>query len=306
VDFEQQFVGYLRGEWKRGGWTYYYVYGLAIKVPLGTWILVGIAAVLSATWWAGVRRDELVLLVFPIVLLAFVSSQTGINMFLRYALPVQPFLFVWGSKATKAFDVGPRIAAIVAAGALAWSVTSSLWHYPHSGSYFNELVGGPLGGPEHFLDANIGWGQDLLFLKRWYDRHPDARPLGLVYFGNLDARIAGLEFFLPPRGSKSANLRCGLPPEELGPYPGWFAVDVSFVYGENRQVLDGHGKWTPPSGYCDFSYFRRFQPVAYAGYSIYIYHLELPEVNQVREELGLGPLDAETVARQIDKFVRER
>jgi hypothetical protein len=52
---------------------------------------------------------------------------------------------------------------------LAWSVGSSLWYYPHSLSYFNELVGGPMGGPKHLLDSNIDWGQDLFYLKDWLD-----------------------------------------------------------------------------------------------------------------------------------------
>src|SRR5262249_49117896 len=34
VDFESLFPSYLRGEWKRGGWWYYYIYGLAIKEPI--------------------------------------------------------------------------------------------------------------------------------------------------------------------------------------------------------------------------------------------------------------------------------
>lgn len=42
-DFEDGFWSYLRGEWRHGGWWYYYLYALAIKVPLGTWILVVLA-----------------------------------------------------------------------------------------------------------------------------------------------------------------------------------------------------------------------------------------------------------------------
>jgi hypothetical protein len=56
-------------------------------------------------------------------------------------------------------------------------------------------------------------------LKRWVDEHPEARPLGLVYFGNLDARAAGLEFFLPPRGPVSPNRRCPFADEQQGRGP---------------------------------------------------------------------------------------
>lgn len=43
------------------------------------------------------------------------------------------------------------------------SIGSALATYPHTLSYFNELAGGPLNGPAHLLDANVDWGQDLLY-----------------------------------------------------------------------------------------------------------------------------------------------
>jgi hypothetical protein len=82
-----------------------------------------------------------------------------------------------------------------------------------------------------------------------------------------------------------------MPETDQGPAPGWFAVDVSFVRGMNRRVLDGQGRWTPPEPNCDFSYFRRFRPVARAGYSIYIYHVTRDEANRARRELGLAELE---------------
>ena len=56
--------------------------------------------------------------------------------------------------------------------ALAWSIASSLWISPHSLAYFNEIAGGPTGGPRYLLGSNVDWGQDLLFLKRWIANHP--------------------------------------------------------------------------------------------------------------------------------------
>ncbi len=42
-DFENQDMSYLRGQWRVGGWWYYYLYAMAIKVPLGTWVLLLLA-----------------------------------------------------------------------------------------------------------------------------------------------------------------------------------------------------------------------------------------------------------------------
>jgi hypothetical protein len=164
-DFERKMWSYLRGEWRLGGWWYYYLYALAIKVPLGTWVLVLLALLLglfrrgyTASW-----RDELVLLAPIAVVLTLVSSQTGFNHHLRYVLPIFPFAFIWTSKVARAVELRHGKIATVAAAALLWSVESSLWYYPHSLSYFNELVGGPKHGHEHLLDSNIDWGQDLLY-----------------------------------------------------------------------------------------------------------------------------------------------
>lgn len=59
---------------------------------------------------------------------------------------------------------------IALTGCLAWFVASSLWIYPHSLSYFNESIGGPLNGPEHLLGSN-GCGKGLArLLAAWCHR----------------------------------------------------------------------------------------------------------------------------------------
>src|SRR6266446_178506 len=97
--------------------------------------------------------------------------------------------------------VGPAFVAIC----LCWTTMSSLYYIPHSLSYFNEIAGGPENGAEHLVDSNLDWGQDLFFLKTWYDAHPEARPFYLVYFGAMDPRCVGIHFVLPD----SADLSTG-------------------------------------------------------------------------------------------------
>lgn len=297
-DFEQEFVGYLGGRRKKGGWWYYYLYGLSVKTPLGSMALLAMVVLHTLFCIGGHERStvptrwpaECWLLIPSVMVLFLVSWQTGINMFIRYALPALPFLFIWVSKLASPQcwnHSWTRRCVLVCAFATA---ASSLSCYPHMGSYFNQLVGGPIGGVDHLIDANIGWGQDLLFLKRWYDRHPEARPLGLVYFGNMDARMAGLDFHLPNRGPKSPNHRCQQSEDAQGPSPGWYAIDASFTRGMSRLILDGDGDPSSPQPNCDFSYFKYFEPVDYAGYSIYIYHISESEANRVRRRLGLRPL----------------
>jgi hypothetical protein len=95
---------YLRGEWKHGGWWYYYLYGLAVKTPHGTQLLILGAfltvAALRSRWRPTLLtcdvhpRDLLVLLAPALTILILVSSQLAFNHHLRYILPAFGFLFV--------------------------------------------------------------------------------------------------------------------------------------------------------------------------------------------------------------------
>jgi hypothetical protein len=238
----------------------------------------------AASW-----RDELTVLAPAILVLTFVSSQTGFNHHSRYVLPIFPFAFIWMSKTVRAFGRKERVAAGLVIGAVAWAVACSLWVYPHSLSYFNELVGGPANGSEHLLDSNIDWGQDLLYLRDWLKEHPEARPLGLAYYGRFDPRVAGIEFTLPPKGETSPEESSGPHAQEIGPRPGWYAVSVMMMRGFSYSIPDGKGgeHGFPLYSFC---WFQRFKPVATAGYSIYIYRITPEECAKVRREMGLPEL----------------
>jgi 4-amino-4-deoxy-L-arabinose transferase-like glycosyltransferase len=323
-EFETHSHSYLRGEWRKPGWWYYYLYALAIKVPLGVWLLAILAAFLGLTrrGYATSWRDEVALAAPALLVLTFVSAQTGLNDHSRYVLPIFPFLFVWMSKAARnrrrslrenAFSrsakseveerpfreaigdaerthfrgaKGDAFVAVLTGAALAWAVVSSLWVYPHSLSFFNETIGGPANGGAHLVDSNIDWGQDLFFLRDWLKQHPEARPLKLAYFGLFDPRVAGIEFTPPPRGETSPKEAADPGVKEIGPQPGWYAVSVSMLYGRQFSIPDGQGKGSSvPLN--SFTYFQKFKPVAHTGYSIYIYHITPEQCAVVHRELGL-------------------
>jgi 4-amino-4-deoxy-L-arabinose transferase-like glycosyltransferase len=295
AEFESGFLSYLGGEWRHGGWWYYYLYGLAVKVPLGTWVMALLALLLAlgrpsfrASW-----RDELFLLTPMVLVLTLVSSQTGFNHHLRYTLPAFPYAFILMSRVALLVTQGAKVLLALAGTALAWSVASSLMIYPHSLSYFNELVGGPEQGSAHLVDSNLDWGQDLLYLRDWLESHPEARPFGLVYFGGFDPRVAGIKFTLPPFGPVVAADTVGPDAAALGPQPGWYAVSATLLRGYQFAVADGRGG----SRYLDrpyYSYFQLLQPVARAGYSINIYHVTAEDADRVREELGLPRLPSQS------------
>jgi hypothetical protein len=110
---------YLRGEWKWGGWWYYYIYGLAVKTPHSLQLL-SLLAIVAALFpkprqSAGVAngaappvsapatsRDLAILLAPAATLLVLVSSQVGFNHHVRYVLPTLGFFLVFmGATATR-------------------------------------------------------------------------------------------------------------------------------------------------------------------------------------------------------------
>ena len=285
-DFEElgkRAGSYLAGEWREEGWWYYYLYALAVKVPLGILALALWALGLTLCRRSGRDRrgGEWALWLPALGILALVSSQTGFNHHMRYVLPFLPFVIVGTSKLGCFFRPERWKAGALVAVLLLWAAGSSLAIHPHYLSYFNELGGGPDNGHDHLLESNTDNGQDLLFLKGWLERHPEARPLGLAYYGAVDPRLVGIAFTLPPSD----------------PCPGYYAVSINYVRGSCLvPPPDGRGGWDhlPRDRY---AYFRHFQPIAKAGYSLFVYHITLGEANRARQQLGLPPLTCPSHSR---------
>jgi Dolichyl-phosphate-mannose-protein mannosyltransferase len=277
LDFEHKSPSYLRGEWRIGGWWYYYLYAMLIKEPLATWVLLAISILLAVgnpRLYAAGLREELLLIIPAAVLLIFVSSQTGFNHHLRYALPSFPFIFVLISRVSRAFVVGHRAIASVVCLAMTYSVISSLIVVPHSLSYFNELAGGPRGGHWQLANSNADWGQDLLYLKRWYDTHPDARPLHIKYdLALIDPTFAGIPW-RPIAIGNSATKAISVAPADRGPRPGWYVVSVNQLHEMNH----------------NYEYFNELTPVDWIGYTLPVYHVTLDEANELRRKADLPVL----------------
>lgn len=136
---------------------------------------------------------------------------------------------------------------------------------PHSMGYFNELAGGSKNGHYYLGNSNVDWGQDLLYLKSWYERHPQARPFFVSYdLPLIDPQWVGIEYERPGLGPWSRH-RDGRKLEEVGPKPGWYAISVNRLH-----ELD----W-------DVEYFKHLNPVGMVGYSMNIYHVTPDDVKRL-------------------------
>jgi hypothetical protein len=227
---------YLFGERTMNGWWYYYLVALAVKVPLGFWLLFSVRA------WLGRRlpaagSDALLPLAIALFVAAASLCSTR-NYGVRYLLPVAPLAIVWVS----ALAEGGRWARAVAyVGLLAQALAVASVH-PHELSYFNVLAGGPRGGKRILADSNLDWGQGAKRLSRLQRTRPEYRDLTLYYFGDTDPAhygVTGRRHVID-----AGELHAGLP----------MAFEANTSYVAVSTSLQ-HGPWGPPG------YFRSLQGV---------------------------------------------
>ena len=208
---------YLLGERRMTGWWYYYPVALAVKVPLGCWLLLlgRLVSVGAAVRTSSVRRprpedvrtadptgcprpgrDWL----FPLAIAAFLAIAmfgSKRNYGVRYLLPMAPLAIVWMSALAERRGIWRWI---VGAGLIGQAIAIATIH-PHELSYFNALAGGKIGGRHILADSNLDWGQGLRSFAELEKRFP---PITLFYFGDTDPTYYGVEsgsYLVPATGS---------------------------------------------------------------------------------------------------------
>lgn len=238
---------YFRGQWYHHGWWWYYFYVVAVKVPVGSWILCLVGCIQIARY-SRRRREILCYLVLPgAALFGLACSQTGFSHSLRYVLPALPFALIIASAAVS--SPMARWKHHVTAAAFAGSLVSGLSSYPHTISYFNELAGGPRNGHFHLLDSNCDSGQDLIYIRDWIASHPDLSPVYVAYWGMFDPNDAGLDL-------KTDHIQAGKPIP-----PGWYLISVNHLHGEYRRRRP------------ELEQFLGLDPASYVTPSTYVYYI---------------------------------
>ncbi|MGH7138600.1 MAG: BPL-N domain-containing protein [Pirellulales bacterium] len=288
ADFEKGNPPYLFGEWADDGCRYYYLVGLAIKVPLGTWCLALLAmlglferwrrqeAVASTALLRDVGPlhllDHVVLVAPAVAVLALASSQSGFSGHFRYVLPAFPFAFIWISQSAAQMGRDRPFWSAVVIGVLLWSMGSSLAAFPHMISYFNELAGGSANGHRYMLGSSLSWSQDHFYLQEWLARHPEADSPYMLLDRTVSLERLGLcSRGEPPPGTAAEATKRGLTIAQAGPLPGWHVVSLQRLHDPDGAYL----------------YFDRFEPAATIGYSTRIYDIKLEDANRVRRATGI-------------------
>lgn len=267
-DFELQFDSYLRGEWKRGGWWYYYLYAFLIKEPLATLVLLVIALVQLRFLPPKSRWFTCVWVLMPMaVTMAFVSSQTGFNHHLRYVMPVYPFVYVLASSVAAADVNQSRWRTLGTMLLLMIAALESLSVYPHSLAFFNQAIGGPDRGWLHLDNSNTDWGQNVPQLAEWARQHPEARPLQIIFSGGFDPKYLpiwdGEVLHRDLNDHEAQSLNNG------GALDRWVAISVN--------------KLTEPDGGNRHLYFRTHTPDVKVAYTYHIFNLKAVAKNEAAQ-----------------------
>jgi hypothetical protein len=140
--------------------------------------------------------------------------------------------------------------AAVLAVLLAWHAWSSLSSFPNYIPYFNELAGGPAGGPAILDDSNIDWGQAVKQAAEYVRTHDVPRD-NLFFFSPFDA-FASQYYGLPPNLS---NVDVMYRLVYYKPMPGTYIVSSHFA---TRVAYM-------------YKHFQAYKPIDRIGESLWVY-----------------------------------
>jgi Dolichyl-phosphate-mannose-protein mannosyltransferase len=179
--------GFLFGEFREGGWWYYFPVALFFKTPIPFLLLAAL----------GLRRClELALLAAVILGIAMTSS---INIGVRHVLPIYAPLAICAAVAIRIRWLNIAL--------VAWLAVGSAFAHPDSLAWFNAFAGRE---PYRILnDSNFDWGQDALRLVRYARREKIPSITTSLPWGPPLDRIG-----LPPRSDLQI----------LQPVHGWLAI----------------------------------------------------------------------------------
>ncbi len=151
------------------------------------------------------------------------------------------------------------------AASFGWFLASSLWIYPHSLSYFNESIGGPLNGPKHLLGSNVDWGQDWKYLADWTRENSVHTVRCFAIYLPFNPRDLGVHIEIEQLSGTDEL------PDHVGPTP--VLISVNLIGGEGRVPSAGQSSSAAYSTDHDGTLLPRYVEgtPAVAGYSNRLY-----------------------------------
>jgi hypothetical protein len=236
-------------------WPQYFFITFFYKTPIPVLIILAVAVWFSIKSGRKLWNQEMPIVIGAILYFAF-AVYSNMNIGNRLILPTVALLLVFASQAVNHLRLGNWFRPALIALVLLWHAAGTIGVFPNYLAYFNELAGGPGNGPRHLTDSNIDWGQDLILLKRYIDRH-GIREVNLSYFGSADPRYYGIKArFLPGETTypvDESELCTAIRPGE------YLAISVTNLKETYAPLPDF------------IAAVKERTPIAKIGYSIYLY-----------------------------------
>ncbi len=202
---------YLNGNFKEGGWWYYFLEAFVIKTPIPFLIVLFASLIYPVRSLAraksaspkdlGEATSNGMFIFLPATLFLFMASWKAHDIGVRYILVVYPFLILfvsgWLATIVESLKFKVKIFNFLLLTLSAWYIYSSLSIYPDYLAYFNELIGGSDNGYKYLDDSNIEWGQDLRRLAEYQKQYPDLK-VAYVWDTYVNAsKLYGIKNILP-------------------------------------------------------------------------------------------------------------
>lgn len=246
---------YLLGQRHPSGSPFYFAVAAAVKSPeLILLLFAGGAGLLALRLKQRLLNAGDLFWILPGLLYFALASLSPLQLGFRLILPALPFtLLICGAALQPAASRKWILLSLLLPAAAPLAV-----YYPSYLSYFNLISGGPAKGLRYLSDSNVDWGQDLRELRTWLYQHGSPRA-SISYMGAdnvfayfLEDEIDWIEPPFTPAGQHTRIFR---------PTPGIYAISANLISGQFFEA--------PYRDY--YRVFREAEPIAYAGYSIYIY-----------------------------------
>lgn len=206
------------------------------------------------------------------------SIRSPLNIGVRHLLPTFPFIYIlvsrtisnwlhnrmitdpqtireWLSGIRQIFISSIPKYALVSM-LLLWLVAAALGTAPYFLSYYNELVGTRY-GYRIAVDSNYDWGQDIIRLKQYIERH-NIQNIAVDYFGGGSPTYYLGDKFEPWWSAKGAP-----------PAGEWLAVSVGTLQSAYSAHI--HGITQKPED--SYEWLKPYRSVARVGTSILLYRL---------------------------------
>jgi 4-amino-4-deoxy-L-arabinose transferase-like glycosyltransferase len=316
----QERPSYLMGQINDTGFRSYFPIAMGIKtpIPLMIFFVFGLAALAKRKIRVADPPLLAGLLAFVAIYL-FTAISGNLNIGHRHMLPIYPAIFVLASAAVGWWRQKLWKAMFIAA--ITWQAVEVASIHPYYLSYFNEFVGGPKNGHHYLVDSNIDWGQDLKRLAAYAQTRPGEK-IKLAYFGSGEPARYGFDCEMLPSMkafAKPADLTAGtyvISVTQLmalyhGIYQGRF--DRTFAWDEYWDKPDNRVEYrqlwqlfehsdaasaetmADPARKKQYQKFKNLEagrllqqlrhrsPDERIGYSLFVYHLTGPQIDEILE-----------------------